>query len=116
MLLNLQTNQNVIQNFLRAAVQGNAVLIGLAVKVRGNQIVNWSFVNTDTLKSLAAIEGELSFDTGDNPTKATQLKALLNSLSDDAPVLALMLRYKRKGATPEHWEFVDVEYLKNLAR
>ncbi len=107
------TAESVI-NLMSAATHKDATAFGLVVKVRGNAVLNWMYADADMLKSIAALKGEVKFRQADNAHFKRTLRELVLSLSDRTPFIALMIRYKRKQPQANSWEFVDLDFLKNL--
>ena len=101
-----------LANLIRAASRRDAHAFGLVVKVRGNTVINWMYADADTLKSIAALKGEVRFMQNDSPHFKKTLRELTLSLTENTPFLALMIRYGEKEA--KNWEFVDLSFLRNL--
>ena len=101
-------------NLISAATRKDAAAFGLVVKVRKNAILNWMYADADSLKSIAAVKGEVRFKQIDDPRFKKSLRELALSLSERTPFLALMICYE--GTKPKSWEFVELDFLKNLTR
>jgi hypothetical protein len=103
-----------LTNLISAATRTDATAFGLVVKVRGNAILNWMYADADSLKSIAALKGEVKFRQADNARFKQSLRELVLSLSEKTPFIALMIRYEGKQPKAKSWEFVDLDFLKNL--
>lgn len=101
-----------ITNLIYAATHKDATAFGLVVKVRGNAILNWMYADAETLKSIAAVKGEVTFRFADSPRFKATLRELTLSLSPRTRFIALMIRYEERQA--KSWEFVDISFLENL--
>jgi len=101
-----------ISRLVQAASQTEAAF-ALAVKVSGNRVLNWMYVDVAEIRFIAAMQGEISFQQADNSIAAKQtLRTLVRRLSRKTPFLALMIRYDE--TKPVSWEFVNLDFLKNL--
>lgn len=103
---------DALTNLISAATRKDATAFGLVVKVHGNAVLNWMYADADTLKSIAAVKGDVRFRQADNLHFQQSLRELMLSLSTKTPFIALMIRYEKKR--PKSWEFVDLNFLKNL--
>ncbi|MBT7072356.1 MAG: hypothetical protein HN855_15450 [Anaerolineae bacterium] len=104
-----------LRNLMNAATRTDATAFGLAVKVSGNTVLNWMYADANALKSIAALKGEVTFKHLDNPRFNQTLRELMLSLSPKTPFIALMMRYEGNGDKAISWEFVDLDFLKNLS-
>ena len=103
-----------LTNLISAATRTDATAFGLVVKVCGNAVLNWMYADADALKSIAALKGDVQFRQADNPQFKKNLRELVLSLSEKTPFIALMIRYEEGQSKATLWEFVDLNFLKNL--
>ena len=106
---------DALTNLISAATRTDAAAFGLVVKVRGNTVQNWMYADAVTLKSIAAMKGEVEFRQGDNAHFKKTLRELVLSLSEKTPFIALLIRYEGKQTKAKSWAFVDLNFLKNLS-
>ena len=103
-----------VSNLINAATRMDTTAFGLVLKVRGNVVLNWMYADADTLRPIAALRGDVRFRQADNVRLQKTLRELILSLSEKTPFIALMIRYEGKQPTANSWEFVDLDFLKNL--
>jgi|APSaa5957512622_1039677.scaffolds.fasta_scaffold76222_3 hypothetical protein len=102
-----------LSNLMISATRVNAAF-GLALKVRGNDVLNWTYADVDALRLIAAGRGDVQFMQADNIRFGKTLRELVLSLTEKTPFVALMIRYEKSQPKSKSWEFVDIAFLKNL--
>ena len=101
-----------LENLLRAAREPNPEAFGIVFKVQGNEVVNWMYADPVSLKTIAAQNAPVAFQSFDDKRSAQVLRDLAINLSEGTPFVALMIRYK--GQSPAAWAFVDLGFIKTL--
>ena len=74
-----------LENLLRAAREPNPEAFGIVFKVQGNEVVNWMYADPVSLKTIAAQNAPVAFQSFDDKRSAQVLRDLIINLTEATP-------------------------------